>query len=79
MILDWDKLLGSSFGHSHLGQLCLVSGAFSPQHPLRNLVTGSTKVGKLVFEDAGMIRRYSFLDFVRGGLDLNILLGIDFT
>mmetsp|Transcript_18204 Transcript_18204/g.42577 ORF Transcript_18204/g.42577 Transcript_18204/m.42577 type:complete len:916 (+) Transcript_18204:108-2855(+) len=55
--------------------------SISTKHISQNTINGaaSQKVGKLSFEDAGMIRRYSFLDFVRGGLDLNILFGIDFT
>eukprot|EP00931_Biecheleriopsis_adriatica_P062526 TRINITY_DN37704_c0_g1_i1.p1 TRINITY_DN37704_c0_g1~~TRINITY_DN37704_c0_g1_i1.p1 ORF type:complete len:1138 (-),score=218.32 TRINITY_DN37704_c0_g1_i1:32-3445(-) len=37
------------------------------------------QVASLTLEDFGFIRRYSFLDYVRGGLELRLNVAIDFT
>lgn len=36
-------------------------------------------VGSLSFQDVGVERRYSFLDYIRGGLELRLMVAIDFT
>mmetsp|Transcript_52552 Transcript_52552/g.94325 ORF Transcript_52552/g.94325 Transcript_52552/m.94325 type:complete len:1146 (+) Transcript_52552:68-3505(+) len=38
-----------------------------------------TVVGHLTLEEFGLTREYSFLDYIRGGLELRLNLGIDFT
>jgi hypothetical protein len=36
-------------------------------------------VGHLSLENVGMMRRYSFLDYIRGGLELKLAVAIDFS
>eukprot|EP00933_Yihiella_yeosuensis_P079084 TRINITY_DN9121_c3_g1_i1.p1 TRINITY_DN9121_c3_g1~~TRINITY_DN9121_c3_g1_i1.p1 ORF type:complete len:1197 (-),score=220.01 TRINITY_DN9121_c3_g1_i1:217-3807(-) len=41
-------------------------------------VLGPT-MGNLILEDFNMVRLYSFLDYIRGGMELRLMIGIDFS
>merc|ERR1740121_2675323 len=36
-------------------------------------------VGEMVFEDIGILRSYTVLDYIRGGLEIKTMFAIDFT
>ena len=53
--------------------------AFSDGHPVGGRLAKIGKLGTLYVSQFQLIKRHTFLDYVRGGCQLNFMVGIDFT
>ncbi|KAG2385825.1 hypothetical protein C9374_002974 [Naegleria lovaniensis] len=79
-VYDYDKFSQPDFiGECETNLDSIMKGTLSLKLINKNKKKGKEHTGDLVAKSAKLVKNYSFLDFISGGLRMNLLVAIDFT
>lgn len=77
-VYDYDKFSQPDFiGDCETNLDSIMKGTLSLKLVNKNKKKGKEHTGDLVVKSAKLVRNYSFLEFIAGGLKMNLLVAID--